>query len=152
MAVDHLRFQVVELMPPTIDDGILYISLKYMTAVHRCCCGCGERVVTPISPTDWSVTFHGDTVSLHPSVGNWGLACGSHYIFRRSRVEWAPRWSQERIDAGRRADHLAKQQQFDGGVQRGISPAGGGKSTREPIARGRRMRRLTRWFSRQGRD
>jgi hypothetical protein len=110
---DRLRHQLVELMPAVIEEGVLYISLEYLTVVHRCACGCGERVVTPIGPTDWSVTFHGDSASLHPSIGNWGLACSSHYIVRRGRVEWAERWSQERIAAGRRADYQAKVELFE---------------------------------------
>lgn len=142
MRVDRLRYRVVELMPPSVEEDVLYISLEYMTAVHRCCCGCGEKVVTPISPTDWSVTFHGDSVSLHPSVGNWGLACASHYIIRRGRVEWAPRWSQERIDAGRRADHLAKQRYFFGATSQNAHSVQGTAATQGPRARSRWMR----WF------
>ena len=150
MAVDRLRFQVVELMPPTIDNGVLYISLEYMTAVHRCCCGCGERVVTPIGPTDWSITFHGDTVSLNPSVGNWGLACRSHYLVRRSKVEWASRWSQDRIDASRRADHLAKRRQFDGITSRDTSYAEDSQATSDAISRPGRLNRFRRWLRRRG--
>lgn len=111
--VERLRHQVVELMPATIEEGVLYISLEYLTVIHRCCCGCMEKVVTPIGPTDWSVTFHGDSVSLHPSIGNWGLACESHYVIRRSAVEWASAWSKPRIDAERRADRAAKEAFFN---------------------------------------
>ena len=37
----------------------------------RCCCGCGEEVVTPFSPAQWQMSFDGEAVSLHPSIGNW---------------------------------------------------------------------------------
>jgi hypothetical protein len=151
MAVERLSYRVVELMPPTIEDGVLYISLEYMTAVHRCGCGCGERVVTPIGPTDWSVTFHGDTVSLHPSIGNWGLACESHYVVRRGRVEWKPRWSQERIDAGRQADHRAKQRHFDEAASGQAPPVRSAARSRDPEARGRWTRWFRGWSSRRGR-
>ncbi len=113
MRSDHFGYEVVELLPDVIEEGVLYVSLEYLTSVHRCCCGCGERVVTPIGPTDWSVTFHGDTVSLHPSIGNWGLACSSHYVLRRGRVEWAGKWSRDRIEAGRRAEFVAKERLYD---------------------------------------
>lgn len=113
MRSDHLGYEVVEHMPEVIEEGVLYVSLEYLTSVHRCCCGCGERVVTPIGPTDWSLTFHGDTVSLHPSIGNWGLACSSHYVLRRGRVEWSGPWSRDRIEAGRRADFVAKERLYD---------------------------------------
>lgn len=112
MATDQLDYRVVELMPASIDEGILYISLEYRTVVHRCCCGCGEKVVTPIGPTDWSVTFHGDSVSLSPSVGNWALPCSSHYFVRAGEVVWAGRWSQQRIDAGRRDDLADKERRY----------------------------------------
>lgn len=112
----RLRHEVAEFMPSTIEAGVIYISLDYLTAIHRCCCGCGEKVVTPVGPTDWSVTFHGDSVSLDPSIGNWGLACGSHYIIRRSRVIWAGQWTPERIEAGRRADVVQKQRYYQRGT------------------------------------
>jgi len=109
MATDQLDHRFVELMPSTIDEGILYISLEYRTVLHRCCCGCREKVVTPIGPTDWSVTFHGDSVSLDPSVGNWALPCSSHYLIKRGRVVWARQWSQGRIDASRHAEQETKE-------------------------------------------
>jgi hypothetical protein len=28
--------------------GVIYISERYATAVHLCCCGCGYEVVTPL--------------------------------------------------------------------------------------------------------
>jgi hypothetical protein len=31
--------QYVELMPGQLEDGVLYISEKYGTAIHKCCCG-----------------------------------------------------------------------------------------------------------------
>ncbi len=62
----------VESLPNLIDDGILYVSMSFASAVHRCACGCGQEVVTPLSPTDWQLHFDGENVSLEPSVGNWG--------------------------------------------------------------------------------
>jgi hypothetical protein len=32
------------------------------------------------------MSFNGDAVSLHPSVGNWNLRCRSHYVIRDGRV------------------------------------------------------------------
>ena len=43
------------------------------TSAHSCCCGCGEEVVAPLTPTDWKMTFDGETTSLRPSIGNWTL-------------------------------------------------------------------------------
>lgn len=66
--LDH-RF--VRNLPRELVPGILYVSMHYATVVHSCCCGCGEQVVTPLSPTDWKMTYDGASVSLSPSIGNW---------------------------------------------------------------------------------
>lgn len=109
MRVDYLRHEFVELIPAQLEDGVLYISIPYATASHQCCCGCGQKVVTPLTPTDWELSFNGATVSLWPSIGNWSFDCRSHYIVRRGQVHWMPRWSQDRIDAGRRRDRVNKE-------------------------------------------
>jgi hypothetical protein len=103
--LDH-RF--VEYIPETIEPGVLYISITYATAVHKCCCGCGLDVVTPLTPTDWQMTFDGATVSLSPSIGNWDFPCRSHYIIDRARVVIAPPWSDRQVAAERHRDHRAK--------------------------------------------
>lgn len=104
----RLEHRFVQNIPETLDDGVLYVSIEYATAVHRCCCGCGAEVVTPFSPTDWNMTFNGDTVSLSPSVGNWRLPCRSHYIVRHGKVLEAGLWDDERIEAAIESDHRAK--------------------------------------------
>src|SRR5436189_6476621 len=87
-------------IPDKLGPGVLYISMEYATAAHSCCCGCGEEVVTPFTPTDWKITFDGETVSLWPSVGSWSLACRSHYIIERNQALEASRWSESQIEAG----------------------------------------------------
>jgi hypothetical protein len=99
----------VELMPPALEDGIVYVSMVYGTAVHRCACGCGEKVVTPFSPTDWKLLFDGETVSLTPSIGNWSFRCRSHYVVERNRIKWVPSWSSDLADAGKSQNHAAKE-------------------------------------------
>lgn len=84
-----MRPEFVELAPSTLLPGVLYISERFKTAMHLCPCGCGEKVVTPLSPARWLLIRHGDTVSLHPSIGNWGYACHSHYFIRRNKIVWA---------------------------------------------------------------
>ncbi len=81
--------EFVEFIPSELKEGTLYISIPYATAVHLCACGCGIKVVTPISPPEWLLRWDGDTVSLHPSIGNWQFPCRSHYWIMRNRVEWA---------------------------------------------------------------
>jgi hypothetical protein len=49
-----LQHRFVRNAPRELEPSVLYISMEYATAVHSCCCGCGERVVTPFTPTDWA--------------------------------------------------------------------------------------------------
>ena len=111
----HHQFahEFVELMPGQLQDGVLYVSMEYATAIHRCACGCGEKVVTPISPTDWSLQFDGDSISLSPSIGNWNFACRSHYWIERGSVRWAADMSQQAIEHGRARDRQNKARYFD---------------------------------------
>jgi Family of unknown function (DUF6527) len=75
-------------------------------------CGCGNKVVTPITPLDWTLTFNGETISLHPSIGNWNFECQSHYWIKQNKVEWAGQWSKHRIDTERGKDHMSKRQHY----------------------------------------
>lgn len=109
-----LEHRFVRNVPRDLAPGVLYISMEYATAVHSCCCGCGERVVTPFTPTDWHMTFDGDSISLHPSVGNWNQKCRSHYVIRRSRVLEAGPWTNAQVEAERRRDKLAKAAHYRG--------------------------------------
>jgi len=79
---------------------------------HKCCCGCGQEVVTPLSPTYWKLTFDGRSISLDPSIGNWSFPCKSHYWIRSGKVRWAGMWTHEQIEAGREADRTAKEKYF----------------------------------------
>jgi hypothetical protein len=107
-----LTHRFVPVIPDRLEPGVLYLALEYGTATHNCCCGCGDEVVTPLTPTDWRMTYDGDTVSLWPSVGNWNAACRSHYIIDRGRVLPAGDWSAARIAAERRRDRAAKAEYY----------------------------------------
>jgi len=108
-----LKHEFVEFIPDDLKEGTIYVSIRFATVSHKCCCGCGKRVVTPLRPTDWKLIFDGKTISLDPSIGNWGFECQSHYWIIRNRVKWAARWSQEKINSGRNHDSLAKERYFD---------------------------------------
>lgn len=108
-----LRHEFVEYIPSDLKDGTIYVSMTFATAVHKCCCGCGNEVVTPLSPTDWKLIFDGVSITLHPSIGNWSFDCQSHYFMRRNQVIWAPKWSQEEIDIGRARERSAKKGYFE---------------------------------------
>lgn len=107
-----LTHEFVEFIPGELKDGTVYVSIAYAIAAHKCCCGCGREVVTPLSPTDWKLIFDGESISLDPSIGNWSFDCQSHYWITHNRVVWARRWSQEEIAAGRAYDSSAKDRYF----------------------------------------
>jgi hypothetical protein len=109
----RLKHIFLEHIPEQLEDGVLYISIRFAMVIHQCCCGCGSEVATPLSPTDWSLTFDGQSISLHPSIGNWNLPCRSHYVISKSRVHWAPRWPQWRIDKSRLREQAAKKEYYE---------------------------------------
>jgi hypothetical protein len=94
-----------------MDNGVIYISMEYSTAIHKCACGCGNEVVTPFSPTDWELIFDG-TVSLYPSIGNWSFPCQSHYWITKNRIKWAPKWTKKQIEEGRKQEKFATDQYY----------------------------------------
>lgn len=108
MLHDRLEPEFVEFVPDALEPGVLYISMRYATASHLCACGCGEKVVTPFTPTDWRMTFDGKTVSLSPSVGNWEQGCFTHYVIDRNRIIEHGPWTPEQIERGRRSEGAAK--------------------------------------------
>jgi hypothetical protein len=114
MRTAFLRPEFVHAIPEKLDAGMLYVSIDFATAAHSCCCGCGREVITPLTPTDWKITYNGVSISLFPSVGNWNFPCRSHYWIDDGRVVWAKQWSQDMIAANRARDHLAKQNYYAG--------------------------------------
>jgi len=108
-----MTHKFVKFIPTELEDDILYISLDFCTVVHKCCCGCGNEVVTPISPTDWKLTFNGESISLYPSIGNWNFDCKSHYWIKNNKIKWARKWSKEDINIGRQQEYLAKKKYYN---------------------------------------
>ena len=108
----RLSHQFVDEIPEQIEPAQLYISLPYATAVHKCCCGCGNEVVTPFSPAQWRMTFDGESITLHPSVGSWFLPCRSHYVIRNGWVVEAGQWKNAEVAAGQARDRRARQAHF----------------------------------------
>ena len=107
-----LLHKFVKNVPEKLEDGTIYISIDYATAIHKCCCGCGREVVTPFSPTDWRLIFDGRTISLRPSIGNWNFPCQSHYWITNNEVQWARKWTKEEIERGRNEDIENKEKYY----------------------------------------
>lgn len=131
-----LKHQFVGFIPEDLEQRTIYISIRFATASHLCLCGCGSKVVTPIRPTDWKLIFDGKTVSLDPSIGNWSFPCQSHYWIRNNRVKWAPKWSREQIERGRRYDHHAKDSYFEAAATETVQDKVDGVSEVAPQKRG----------------
>ncbi len=110
-----------EFVPTDLDDGLLYVSMQYATASHRCACGCGVRVVTPLGPADWLLTFDG-RVTLSPSVGNGQYECGSHYLIRKNRVVWRRPMTQSAALATHKIDNAQRAQTYGGAPRAGALP------------------------------
>ncbi|MCY1307587.1 hypothetical protein D9M70_575170 [compost metagenome] len=91
---------------------MLYVSMEYGTVVHSC--GCGQEVVTPLTPTDWSLTYNGEAVSLWPSVGSWNLPCQSHYVIKGNKVLQAGAWNRSMIEKEVARDKAAKAKYYSG--------------------------------------
>lgn len=96
--------EFVEYIPEEVSEGTLYVSMQFGTAVHKCCCGCGQEVVTPITPTDWQLAFNGESVTLHPSIGNWSFKCQSHYFIRNNEIKWCSTWTNQQVADGKIQD------------------------------------------------
>src|SRR5713226_2950821 len=107
-----LAHEFVEFIPDELKERTLYISITYCTAVHKCCCGCGREVVTPLSPTSWQLIFDGKRVSLYPSIGSWSLPCQSHYFITKTKVVWAPKWRKKQIEQARAQEARARERYY----------------------------------------
>lgn len=103
-----LRF--VDAIPSVLSPETMFVSIKYATVVHLCACGCGNEVVTPLSPRDWRLEFDGESVSIFPSIGNWSLTCRSHYWIKKNRVKWAADWPESRVENARKIDRTSREQ------------------------------------------
>jgi hypothetical protein len=120
----------VEFGPSDLGEGVLYISMEYATASHLCACGCGVRVVTPLGPADWVLSFDGQ-VTFSPSVGNGQFKCGSHYLIRRNRVIWCRTMTRGAAQATHKIDTAERLETY-----------GDPPRTNWPTRAGRRLRRM----------
>jgi hypothetical protein len=119
----NIQSEFVELIPERLEPGKLYISHRYSTAVHLCCCGCGREVVTPLNPAKWRFTESRGTVSLFPSIGNWSFPCKSHYWITDSHIHWASTMSSALIAAVQNRDKQDAENYI-----RSIKPSSTGRS------------------------
>lgn len=84
----HLDAVFVEFIPETIEPGKLYVSHEYATATHLCACGCGQKVVTPLSQHMWDMTEIDGKVTLSPSILNTACPFKAHYWIVEGDIRW----------------------------------------------------------------
>jgi hypothetical protein len=96
-----IRLENVQYMPKVLEPGVLYVSKEFSTAAHLCACGCGNKIRTPLGPTEWSVQATSAGPTMHPSIGNWQQPCKSHYVIWNGEIQWAGQWTAAQIAAGR---------------------------------------------------
>lgn len=112
MKLVTIESRFVKSVPEKLEQGVAYVSMEYASVIHLCCCGCNNEVVTPLSPIDWQLSFDGESITLYPSIGNWGFHCRSHYWIRGNKVEYAPQWTDREIEEGRAYDRWLKTQRY----------------------------------------
>lgn len=125
-AVTHLQPEFVTSFPTPMERGVIYVSTEYNNCGHLCACGCDQEVFTPLSPAQWTLTYDGENITMHPSIGNWSQPCRSHYFVHRGHIRWARDYTELEIAANRNRDRaLLKGRYFDNETQ--LKP-----STEEP--------------------
>lgn len=100
-------------IPERLAPHTLYVTTEGDVAGHLCACGCGREVITPLSPTDWSLTLDKGGASLLPSIGNWSFPCRSHYFIHEGAIVWAREMSLQAIDRGRTRDKAQKRRYYE---------------------------------------
>lgn len=139
MRKQTIRPEFVESAPKQLSDDVIYISDRFRTALHKCGCGCGKEVVTPLNPAGWSYYLEDGKVTLKPSIGNWSLPCKSHYLIIRNQIVWASTMSDRQIDKVKARD--ARDQEIY------IAHCNQTKSTVTPLTQPLPKQPVLSWFS-----
>jgi hypothetical protein len=111
--VTEFKLLHVHYMPKQLEPGILYVSKEFEIAGHLCACGCGNKVMTPLGPTEWSFEETVGRPTLQPSIGNWQWPCQSHYWIVTGEVRWARKWTAAQIERGRRAEEERRRAHYE---------------------------------------
>lgn len=151
MRRSHIAPKFVDNIPDHLDEGTLYVSEKYKTAVHLCCCGCRQEVVTPLTPVDWRLTRNGDDVTLYPSIGNWSFKCQSHYWIRRSRIQWSYGMTSQQIGYVQNKDKRDKVKYTEDVNSRKVNPKVTSSVTKEESLQ-KSEERFSQWLKRMLRE
>ena len=73
MKLYEMKNEFVRRVLEELEDGVLYICLECDVVVHKCACGCGEKVVLPLAPEHWKLYYDG-VVTLSPSIATINIS------------------------------------------------------------------------------
>ncbi len=111
--MERIKLLKVHYLPKELEEGFLYVSNEFGVAGHLCPCGCKNKIITPLDPTEWSFKEVNDKPTLFPSIGNWQLPCKSHYWITDGVIEWSYQWSKVQIIEGREAEEEKRKLYYD---------------------------------------
>lgn len=111
--MDRIKLQKVHYLPKELIEGILYVSEEFGVAAHLCPCGCQNKVVTPLDPTEWKFIETYGKPTLQPSIGNWQLPCKSHYWITNGIIDWSYQWDERQIEKGRQEEEKIRQAYYN---------------------------------------
>jgi hypothetical protein len=147
----RFKHEVVDVIPESLEANVLYVTNESDVAGHLCACGCGREVITPLSPTDWSITVERRGVTVTPSIGNWSFPCRSHYFIWGGAVVWARDMSEKAIAAGRSRDRARKQRYYarqERGEPPSSAPSSGAMQPSQVANHHSTWERLVNWWKR----
>jgi hypothetical protein len=107
------KLQRVHFMPKELEAGVLYVSEEFDVTGHLCACGCGNKVMTPLGPTEWAFEDAEEGPTLDPSIGSWQLPCKSHYWITGGKVRWAGQWGPAQVERGRRTEEERRRAYYE---------------------------------------
>ncbi len=111
--MERIKLLKVQYLPKELNEGFLYVSKEFGVAGHLCPCGCKNKIITPLDPTEWSFKEISGKPTLFPSIGNWQLPCKSHYWIVEGTIEWSNQWSKEQIIKGHEVEEENRKAYYD---------------------------------------
>jgi len=110
---DTIKLLHLKYLPKVLEPGYLYVSQEYKVAGHLCACGCGNKVITPLGPTEWEFSEADGRPTLNPSIGNWQLPCRSHYWISNGTIHWSYQWTEKQIADGKKAEDKKRVRHYE---------------------------------------
>jgi hypothetical protein len=95
MTIHRFQHVFVESFPDDLEPSMLYVSMDFASVAHKCACGCGLPIYTPLTPLGWRLIYDGESISLYPSLAHDGAPCRSHYWIQRNTIRWGNALSKE---------------------------------------------------------